>query len=93
MKVPQLSPEARSTVSLEPQASASDIELENRKEWVLLHTRTISAGLRLVLFEIDEIGLSLKSGFITPEQAFVDLTTLEELPVRVAAVFYRGGSE
>jgi hypothetical protein len=90
LKVPQLSAEARS-VPPKPQASASDIERENRKEWVLAHGRTISAGLRLVLFEIDEIGLSLKSGFITPEQAFVDFAALEELPVRVAAVFYRGG--
>jgi hypothetical protein len=90
VKVPQLSAEARS-VPPKPQASASDLELENRKEWVLLHTRTISAGLRLVLFEIDEIGLSLKSGFITPEQAYADLTALEELPVRVASAFYSGG--
>jgi hypothetical protein len=92
VKVPQLSPEARSTVPPRPQASASDSEFENRKEWVLAHTRSMSAGLRLVLFEIDEIGLSVKSGWITPEQAVADLTMLEELPVRVAAVFYRGDS-
>lgn len=90
MKVPQLSPEARS-VPPKPQANASDIELENRKEWVLAHTRTISAGLRLVLFEVDEIGLSVKRGWITPEQAIADLTMLEELPVRVASVLYGGG--
>jgi hypothetical protein len=92
MKVPQLSPVARSTVPPEPQASASDLEIENRKEWVLAHARSMSAGVRLVLAEIDEIGLSLKRGWITPEQAVGDLTLLEEVPVRVAAVFYRGGS-
>ncbi len=93
MKVPQLSPEARSTVSPEAQASASVLEIENRKEWVLAYARSMSAGVRLVQFEIDEIGILLKGGWITPEQAIGDLNMLEELPVRVAAVFYRGGSE
>jgi hypothetical protein len=94
MKVPQLSPEARGTVPPKPLTSAADPE--NRKEWVLARARSTSAGLRLVQFEIDEIGISLKHGWITPDQAAVDLAALERVPVRVAAIFYSqegGGSE
>jgi hypothetical protein len=53
----------------------------------------MSAGLRLVQFEIDEIGISLKNGWITPEVAASCLAALEEVPVMVATIFYRGGDE
>jgi hypothetical protein len=59
----------------------------NETEWVLARARSISAGLRLVQFEIDEIGISLKNGWITPEQADHDLAALEHLPVYVASYF------
>jgi hypothetical protein len=93
VNIPKLSQGALAAISeIKPQARTPDLELENRIEWVLAHARSMSAGVRLVLAEIDEIGLSLKRGWITPEQAVGDLTMLEELPVRIAAVFYRGGS-
>jgi hypothetical protein len=53
----------------------------------------MSAGLRLVQFEIDEIGISLKNGWITPEQAAYDLRLLERLPVYVASIFLIGADE
>jgi hypothetical protein len=62
-------------------------------EWVLARARSMSAGLRLVQFEIDEIGISLKNGWITPEHAAHDLAAIEQLPCMVAAIFYRGGDE
>jgi hypothetical protein len=51
----------------------------------------MSAGLRLLLLEIDEIGISLKHGWITPERAANDLAMLERVPVHIASVFYHGG--
>ena len=56
-------------------------------EWVLARARCMSAGLRLVQFQIDEIGISLKNGWITPEQAAQDLAALEQLPCYVASIF------
>lgn len=89
--VPKLSPEALAT--LEPKTVQSAHDPEKRTEWVLARARSMSAGLRLVQFEIDEIGISLKHGWITPEHAAHDLAVLEQLPVMVAAIFYRGGDE
>jgi hypothetical protein len=37
----------------------------------------MSAGIRLVLAEIDEIGICLKNDWIDPEQAATDLAALE----------------
>lgn len=65
----------------------------NEVEWVLARARSMSAGLRLVQLEIDEIGISLKNGWITPEHAASNLAALEQLPCMVAAVFYRGSDE
>jgi hypothetical protein len=62
-------------------------------EWVLARARSMSAGLRLVQFEIDEIGISLKKGWITPEHAASNLAALEQVPVMVASIFYRGSAE
>jgi hypothetical protein len=62
----------------------------NEVEWVLARARLMSAGLRLVQFEIDEIGISLKNGWITPEHAAGNLAALEQLPCMVAAIFYCG---
>jgi hypothetical protein len=55
-------------------------------EWVLARARCMSAGLRLVQFQIDEIGVSLKNGWITAAQAQSDLAALEQLPCFVASV-------
>ena len=60
-------------------------------EWVLQRARVMSAGLRLVQHEIDEIGISLKHGWITPERAANDLAALEQVPVHIASIFYLGG--
>jgi hypothetical protein len=60
---------------------------QRETEWVLARARVIRAGIRLVLSEIDEIGISLKNGWITPERAANDLAALEELPVYFAAMF------
>jgi hypothetical protein len=88
MKVPQLSQEAKAAVlENEPTAGAADVA--NRKEWVLARARVMSAGTRLVLAEIDEIGISVKNGWISPDDAARDLAALEQLPVMVAAIFYR----
>jgi hypothetical protein len=62
-------------------------------EWVLARARSMSAGLRLVQFEIDEIGISLKNGWITPEMAASNLAAIEQVPVMIASIFYRGGDE
>jgi hypothetical protein len=61
-------------------------------EWVLQRARVMSAGLRLVQHEIEEIGISLKHGWITPERAANDLAALEQVPVHIASIFYLGGS-
>ena len=53
-------------------------------ENVLARARSICAGLRLVQFEVEEIALCVKSGWISPEQALRDLAALEQLPVCVA---------
>jgi len=50
----------------------------------------MSAGLRLVQFEIDEIGISLKNGWITPKHAANDLAAIEQLPVYIASIFLGG---
>jgi hypothetical protein len=88
--VPRLSQEARSTMA-EPKASL--IAKDQNIEWVLARARCMSAGLRLVQFEIDEIGISVKNGWITAEHAASNLAALEHLPVMVASIFYPGGSE
>jgi hypothetical protein len=62
-------------------------------DWVLQRARVMSAGLRLVQHEIDEIGISLKHGWITPERAANDLAALEQVPVHIASMFYLGGGE
>ena len=89
--VPKLSPEARAT--LEPKTVESARDPEKQKEWILARARSMSAGLRLVQFEIDEIGISLKNGWIAPEQAASCLTALEQLPVYVASIFYCEAAE
>jgi hypothetical protein len=58
---------------------------EATKKWLLARMRVIRAGILLIIAEIDEIGISLKNDFITPEHAARDLTCLEELPVHFAA--------
>lgn len=84
MKQPaRLSPEA--LAAIEPKTT-SEIE------WVLARARSMSAGLRLVQFEIDEIGISLKNGWITPEQGAANLAALEQVPVYVASIFYSGAA-
>ena len=89
--VPQLSQEALAT--LEPKTVRSARDPEKQTEWILARARSMSAGLRLVQFEIDEIGISLKNGWITPEHAARDLAALEQVPVYVASIFYSGATE
>jgi hypothetical protein len=95
MKVSQLSPEARSSVGIELKPLPSAHNTVNRTEWLLARARSMSLGLRLVLAEVDEIGISLKKGWISPEQAWTDLVALERVPVHVASTFYsqEGGGE
>ncbi len=76
-------------VQLKPTRTATDSRPQI--EWVLQRARVMSAGLRLLLHEIDEIGISLKHGWITPERAADDLAMLERVPVHIASVFYQGG--
>jgi hypothetical protein len=90
VKVPQLSPEARSTVQPKPPLPLIGDDA-NRKEWLLARLRSMSLGMRLVQAEIDEIGISLKNGWISSEQAYADILNLESIPVSVAAVFYSQG--
>ena len=73
---------------VEPTQAAADGQPET--EWVLQRARVMSAGLRLVQHEIEEIGISLKHGWITPERAANDLAALEQVPVHVASIFYLG---
>lgn len=85
--VPQLSQEARRAVA----GPAAPITQDQEIAWVLARARTLSAGLRLVQFEIDEIGISLKNNWITHEMAASNLAALERLPVLVASIFYSDG--
>lgn len=90
MIVPALSAEARASVGIfKPIPTAADPK--KRSEWLLARARCMSAGLRLVLLEIDEIGISLRNGWITPEDAARDLAALEQLPVYIASVFHQTG--
>jgi hypothetical protein len=75
------------------QAKPTTTDGQPQIEWVLQHARVMSAGLRLVQHEIDEIGISLKHGWITPERAANDLAALERVPVHIASMFYSGGGE
>jgi hypothetical protein len=85
MNIPKLSQEALAAIGeTKPIASATDPEL------LLARARSMSAGLRLVLFEIDAIGAALKSGIITPESAARDLAALERVPCYAASIFYAG---
>jgi hypothetical protein len=88
--VPKLSQEARQAVA-EPKAVP--VAKDQKIEWVLARARSMSAGLRLVQFEIDEIGISLKKGWIAPEQAASCLAALEQVPCYAASVFYGEGTE
>jgi hypothetical protein len=91
MKMPQLSPEARASVGVELKPLPSAHNAVNRREWLLARTRSMSLGLRLIQAEVDEIGISLKNGWISPEQAWTDLVALECVPVYAASVFYSEG--
>ena len=92
MKVPQLSSEARVSVGIDLKPMPSAHNSINRREWLLARARSMSLGLRLVQAEVDEIGISLKNGWISPEQAWTDLLALEQVPAYAAAIFYlRGG--
>jgi hypothetical protein len=93
MKVAQLSTEARASFGLEIKPLPSAHNVANRAEWVLGRARSMSVGLRRVLAEIDEIGISLKHGWITPEHAAADLAALEQLPCYVASVFLSDRSD
>ena len=86
--VAKLSPEARAAIA-EPRAPV-DRTLET--EWVLSRARVMSAGLRLLLCEIDEIGISLKAGFITAERAAADIAAIEQVPALVASMIYAEGN-
>ncbi|WP_420971512.1 hypothetical protein [Bradyrhizobium sp. B120] len=80
-----------SKLSLKPLPSAHNVV--NRREWVLARARCLSAGMRLILCEIDEIGIALRHDWITADQAASDLAALEQLPVHVAAIFLTGAQE
>lgn len=95
--IPRLSREAIVGVGGElPIRVVKDSPEAQQAEWVLARARSMSLGLRLVLAEIDEIGISLKNGWITPEHAANDLANIERVPCYVAAVFHshegEGGS-
>lgn len=55
------------------------------KKWLLARTRTIRAGVMLIVAQMDELGMSLANDSISPEQAAHDLEILETLPVYFAA--------
>ena len=86
---PKSDPACRLKIHVEPTQAAADGHA--KIEWVLQRARVISAGLRLVQHEIDEIGISLKHGWITRERAANDLAALEQLPVHIASILYLGG--
>jgi hypothetical protein len=89
MIIPKLSQEALAAIGeTKPIASATDPD--RHCELLLARARSMSAGLRLVLVEIDAIGVSLKGGIITPERAARDLAALERVPCYTASIFYAG---
>jgi carbamate kinase len=64
---------------------------ERDRKWLLARLRTIRAGILLVVAQVDEIGIDLAGGIITPEQAALDITALEQLPVYFAAHIFSPG--
>ena len=80
---PKLSQEARSAIG-----DATSAPKDQNTQWVLARARVMSAGLRLLLHEIDELGLSVKNGWITPEQGAADLAAIEQVPAFVASMIY-----
>jgi hypothetical protein len=80
-------------MNIHPKPTTAATDGQPQIEWVLQHARVISAGLRLLQHEIDEIGISLKNGWITPERAAIELAALERVPVHIASMLYPGGSE
>lgn len=93
MKVAQLSTEARASVGIEIKPLPSAHNAANRTEWVLARARSMRTGLSLVLAEIDEIGISLKNGWISPDRAAQDLASLEQVPCYVASTFFCDGGD
>jgi hypothetical protein len=88
MNIPKLSKEALAAIgATKPTASDPD----QYREWLLARARSMSCGLRLVLFEIDGIGISLKSGSISSEHAARGLAALEQTPCYAASMFYAEG--
>jgi hypothetical protein len=81
-------PACRLKGHVEPTQAAADGQPQI--DWVLQRARVISAGLRLLQHEIDEIGISLKNGWITPERAASDLAALEQVPVHISSILYLG---
>jgi len=55
------------------------------KRWLLARLRSIRAGVMLIAYEIDELGISLANDYITAEHAAAHLNNLENLPVYFAA--------
>jgi len=89
MNIPKLSQEALVAIgATKPIAGA--VDPDRHSEWLIARARSMSAGLRLVLVEIDAIGVSLKGGIITPECAARDLAALERVPCYAASIFYAG---
>jgi len=64
-----------------------------QRDWLLARARSTVAGLRLVQSEIEAIGISLKDGSITPEQAAGALAALEQVPCYVASILFADGAE
>jgi hypothetical protein len=61
---------------------------EFEKRCVLARARVMSAVVRLITHQIDEIGIILAAGLITPEQAGRDLEALGQGHGGVASIFY-----
>jgi hypothetical protein len=77
MTVHSLSAEAIATISKPPS-----------RELVLVRARVHSAALRLLLLQIEEIGISAKEGWVTPDEALQELATFE--PVLMEALLAAG---
>ncbi len=65
--------------------------IERDRKWLLARMRTIRAGILLVVAKIDEIGIDLAGGVLAPEQAALDITNLEQLPLHYAAHIFSPG--
>ena len=70
-----------------------DSPIERHRAYLLARLRCVHLRLRLLLVEIDELGICLKHGFITPDEAARELGAYATLPVYAASILLHDNEE